>query len=74
MKTRVIDIDTTLQVLKELRKIREINLEDAVFIRNGVQVKVSQEERESWKFTGMLITDFIELRDWDNSSPKETEK
>ena len=45
----------------ERSRVNSINIMDAVFMRDGKVLEVTQTERDEWKFTGLGITDFVRV-------------
>ncbi len=55
-----IDVDAVHDALIERRRVNSINIMDAVFMRGGEVLEVTQDARSEWKFTGLHIADFVD--------------
>jgi hypothetical protein len=54
-----IDVNEVLTLKARLREINELELDEVILIKNGVEIPVSQEAKDMWKFSGILLTDYI---------------
>lgn len=58
-KQKFVAVDFVKFLDKERRRLNRINIMDAVFTKNGKEIKVSHKQREEWQFTGLNTTDFV---------------
>ena len=59
MVDNTIDVNDVLDAMIERRRVNSINIMDAVFVRDGKVLEVTQAERSDYKFTGLGIVDFV---------------
>lgn len=62
----IIDINEVLSLKKRLREINKINIKDAIFIENDTTINIPQDVIDKWQFTGLNISDFVEMEIQDN--------
>ncbi len=56
-----VDLDWLYNVKKRLRIINSQKIEDIVFISDGVEKEVPEDELLEWKFMGLNNTDLPEM-------------
>lgn len=70
VEKQIIDIDEVRQLVKRLKEINEMNLQDCEFVENGVPVDVTQTVRSEFKYNGLLNQDFVTMglyrKGWDD--------
>lgn len=57
--TNEIDLDEVDDLYKRRKRINDIKIADAVFVRSGKVVEVSQQARDDFEFTGLSTIDFV---------------
>jgi len=61
-----IDINEVLALKARLKEINKHELEDVVLVKDGVEIIVTQEAKDLWKFSGLSLSDYILMIDEDN--------
>jgi hypothetical protein len=61
-----IDINEVLALKARLKEINKNELEDVVLVKDGVEIPVSQEAKDLWKFSGLLLSDYVLMLDEKN--------
>jgi len=60
MKPKVrIDVEHVQKLKQEIKAINALELEDIVLFQDGKELKISDYEKEEWKFTGLSTYTFI---------------
>lgn len=62
---QIIDLDEVVEIAQKRSRINDIDILDAVFVRNGVVIDVDTKTREDFKFTGLCTIEFV-LSDFGN--------
>ena len=58
-KQKFVAIEFVKFLDQERRRLNRINIMDAVFTKNGKEIKISYKQREEWKYTGLGTTNFV---------------
>lgn len=61
----IIDVENVFTNSNERMHWNCCKLEETVFVYDGREFKISKEEIEDWKMTGLNVVDFILFRDWE---------
>jgi hypothetical protein len=60
MKPKVrIDVEHVQKLNQEIKAINALELEDIVLFKDGKELKISNYEKEEWKFIGLSTYTFI---------------
>lgn len=61
-----IDVNEVLALKARLKEINQFELDEIILIKDGVEIFVSQEAKNVWKFSGLLLSDYILMMNDDN--------
>jgi len=65
-RTNEVDVENVFANYNERAAWNRIDIDEAVFIRHGIKVEVSKEELDKFAYTGLSLTDFVVMREWDD--------
>jgi len=61
-----IDVNEVLALKAKLNEINKLELDEVLLIKDGVIIPISDEAKELWKFSGLLLSDYILMMNKDN--------
>jgi len=61
-----IDVNEVLTLKARLKEINQLELDEVILIKDGVEIPVSQEAKTMWKFSGLLLSDYILMMNENN--------
>ena len=61
-----IDVNEVLALKARLKEINKHELDEVLLIKDGVIISVSDEAKEMWRFSGLLLSDYILMMNKDN--------
>lgn len=61
-----IDVDEVRALKARLAEINKNELDEVVLIKNGVEIPVTEDAKKLWRFTGLLLSDYIMMMNEDN--------
>jgi hypothetical protein len=61
-----IDVNEVLALKARLNEINKLELDEVLLVKDGVIISVSDEAKELWRFSGLLLSDYILMMNKDN--------
>ena len=61
-----IDVNEVLALKARLREINQHQLDEVTLIKDGVEIPISDKAKEIWKFSGLLLSDYILMMNENN--------
>jgi hypothetical protein len=61
-----IDVNEVLALKARLNEINKLELDEVLLVKDSVIISVSDEAKELWRFSGLLLSDYILMMNKDN--------
>ena len=61
-----INVNEVLALKARLKEINQHELDEIILIKDGVEISVTQEAKDLWKFSGLLLSDYVLMMNENN--------